>query len=408
MIKQEIIPITISYKNKDYYQKISSKKLKSKDVIYVETNKLLPTSNIKIHCLCDECEEEYLISFKTYCSYRQNFGKDLCDKCRLKEKQSNLYNKILEFCNENNYQLITKKEELFNNMSLVSYICPLHGKYTTKVTSILQNKKCYHCSRETALRKKHEQTLEERQNNYYEKIIKIANEKKYQILTDKQQIQNNISYIQYLCPIHGEHKIRVANFINGKGCPECASQSISDKLKLSIESVNDEIESYGGQWINKDEYVNRGRKNLKILCPCCKSPFITSLRCFSQHKGQLCPNCRKTISLGEAKIKKYLDNNKIKYIPEKWFQDCRDKKPLPFDFYLPQYNMVIEYDGIQHFKDKGFTHSSLKEIQFHDNLKNNYCNTHGIKIIRIPYWEIENINSILNKNILINLHEDIV
>jgi very-short-patch-repair endonuclease len=78
------------------------------------------------------------------------------------------------------------------------------------------------------------------------------------------------------------------------------------------------------------------------------------------------------------------------------------------DIVIESKKVLIEYDGIQHFEDKGFTHSSLEEIQFHDNLKNNYCNTHGIKMIRIPYWEIENINSILNKNILINLHEDIV
>lgn len=57
-------------------------------------------------------------------------------------------------------------------------------------------------------------------------------------------------------------------------------------------------------------------------------------------------------SKGEAKIKKILKENNIEYIQEKRFNDCvfNTKKIARFDFYLPQENCLIEYDGIQHFQ----------------------------------------------------------
>lgn len=64
-----------------------------------------------------------------------------------------------------------------------------------------------------------------------------------------------------------------------------------------------------------------------------------------------CPICKE--SNGENIVRKYLSDNHIKYIPQHRFKDCRDKNPLPFDFYLPKYNTCIEYDGEQHFKAIG-------------------------------------------------------
>jgi len=49
------------------------------------------------------------------------------------------------------------------------------------------------------------------------------------------------------------------------------------------------------------------------------------------------------------KIREWLETNKVKFISQKWFNSCRDKRPLPFDFYLPDLEMCIEYDGSQHF-----------------------------------------------------------
>lgn len=96
-------------------------------------------------------------------------------------------------------------------------------------------------------------------------------------------------------------------------------------------------------------------------------------------------------------IEQILLNNQIKYIKEKIFNDCINPKTnykLRFDFYLPDYNCCIEYDGKQHFKpvkqwDKN---DSLEDRQYRDNIKTRYCFEHNIKLVRIPYTESLNIN----------------
>lgn len=86
---------------------------------------------------------------------------------------------------------------------------------------------------------------------------------------------------------------------------------------------------------------------------------------------------------------KLLDKNNIKYIREYKFIDCKNIKPLPFDFFLFEYNTCIEYDGEQHFKiNKYFGgEKGLLKRQKNDNIKNEYCINNNIRLIRIKYNE---------------------
>ena len=105
-------------------------------------------------------------------------------------------------------------------------------------------------------------------------------------------------------------------------------------------------------------------------------------------------------------IKDYLYNHNIEFIPQKKFSNCKDIKELPFDFYLPFYNMAIEYDGEQHFFPVDFNglgndyaNKQFNKTTLHDRIKNEYCLKNNITLIRIPYYEIKNINNILNNKI---------
>jgi very-short-patch-repair endonuclease len=91
----------------------------------------------------------------------------------------------------------------------------------------------------------------------------------------------------------------------------------------------------------------------------------------------------------------------VKYIKQKRFNDCRNKLPLPFDFYLPDINTCIEYDGEQHFKEVNIFGGvdRFKNQRTNDNIKNIYCQEKNINLIRIPYWEILNIESVLKNKI---------
>ena len=120
-------------------------------------------------------------------------------------------------------------------------------------------------------------------------------------------------------------------------------------------------------------------------------------------KGKGCPKCN--ASTNEIEINNYLDENKYFYIYQKRFDNCKDKKPLPFDFYLPELNTVIEYDGEGHYLERFYENKTknpnelLKLTQYHDEIKNNYCKENNINIIRIPYWNKKDIKNILEKEL---------
>lgn len=102
-------------------------------------------------------------------------------------------------------------------------------------------------------------------------------------------------------------------------------------------------------------------------------------------------------SAPELVIKQFLEENNIKFEMEKKFIDCRDKDILPFDFYLANKNLIIEFDGKHHYQN---IWGNLGLVRKHDNIKNEYCRVHNINILRIPYWEEPNmlkyITSLIN------------
>lgn len=107
--------------------------------------------------------------------------------------------------------------------------------------------------------------------------------------------------------------------------------------------------------------------------------------------------CLQNKSVMEAYVKNILIENSVVYIPQKKFDDCKDIFPLPFDFYLPEYKILIECDGIQHFQPVEYFggDENFEIVQRHDSIKNNYCLKNNMKIIRLPYTlsfdDIQNI-----------------
>lgn len=103
------------------------------------------------------------------------------------------------------------------------------------------------------------------------------------------------------------------------------------------------------------------------------------------------------VSKGEHFISCFLTNNNIKYVRQHWYSDCRNILPLPFDFYLTDYNILIEYDGRQHFEsvDLFGGKEGFERRKINDNIKNKYCEKNGIPLLRISHFE--NVEDKLNK-----------
>jgi hypothetical protein len=128
-------------------------------------------------------------------------------------------------------------------------------------------------------------------------------------------------------------------------------------------------------------------------------------QCLSDHLSGHLPmniNIINNSSKGEKSVMKFLENNNIKYIREYKFQDCKNINYLRFDFYLPDYNLLIEYDGKQHFNSISIWggDEGLKKIKINDNIKNQYCIKNRIPLLRISYLENveDKINEYLSKH----------
>jgi hypothetical protein len=100
-------------------------------------------------------------------------------------------------------------------------------------------------------------------------------------------------------------------------------------------------------------------------------------------------------SKGEIFINNFLSKNNIYFIKEHAFSSCKNKRELPFDFYIPSLNTCIEYDGILHYEDKFGNEEEFKKGKKRDKIKTKYCKDNGIYLIRIPYWDYKNIDLIL-------------
>lgn len=107
-------------------------------------------------------------------------------------------------------------------------------------------------------------------------------------------------------------------------------------------------------------------------------------------------SCGCLSSKGEANIQKVLEQNNIKFEKEKTFNDLKSNTNhfYRYDFYLPEHNRLIEFDGEQHFSytDSGWnTKEKFEKTQHSDRIKNEYAKFHKIPLVRIPYQERNNI-----------------
>ena len=139
-----------------------------------------------------------------------------------------------------------------------------------------------------------------------------------------------------------------------------------------------------------EDYISpQGQKQPKYCCKCdCGNIVNVVAQSLRNNATQSC-GCI-TTSIGENNIQKILINNKIDFIKEYKFPDLG---LLRYDFYLPKYNRLIEFDGKQHQTPSSLwdNEESFKIRQQKDIIKNQYAETHNIDLVRIPYYERDNI-----------------
>jgi hypothetical protein len=307
---------------------------------------------------------------------------------------------------------IQKAKQIHNNKydySKVNYIgykikvciiCPIHGEFLQEPSNHLMQKGCSKCAKIL--------------------LTQICNENNkrntipFQIIVDRfNRVHNNFyqyiepeifkgyrQKIEIICPTHGSFLQQVQSHLNGKGCPECHRFSL---FKTQQQFIKECQLLYGNDFDYSLTIYNGIFENIIVKCNSCENVFNVIA-----HNHLLRGSCKYCgLYYGEKEISKFLTKFKISFILHKWFKDCRNIYPLPFDFYLPDYNTCIEFDGRQHYKPVCFGGISLERANLNfqrtktnDQIKNEYCLQNNIRLLRIPHWEFKNIDSILEKELI--------
>lgn len=207
---------------------------------------------------------------------------------------------------------------------------------------------------------------------------------------------NKKAYFKCKRGIHESEMRSVSSFTNGNGCKKCKSIDTGDRKRHSYEHIKSEIEACGYKLLN-EKYINAQTK-LSIEC---RKGHVYDAVWNSFQQGSRCPICNE--SKGEKEIEKVLDKYFVNYISQYKIKELVGVNGglLSYDFYLPDYNLLIEYQGVQH--EKSFKHfggkEKLKIQQEHDKRKREYANKNGYRLLEIWYYDFDNIESILKRYI---------
>lgn len=185
------------------------------------------------------------------------------------------------------------------------------------------------------------------------------------------------------CIVHDyEWYVFPNNVLKGHGCPICLREKIRDRNIKTNEKYVKDLGSANPNIISLEEY--KGAET-NILHKCLKCGNEWMVRPSNLLSGKGCPNCKK--SNGELLVKEWLDNHTVNYKTQYMFEGCRNIRPLPFDFYLLDYNACIEYQGEQHYRAVDFFggEEGFVERQRNDNIKRKFCKDNDIRLLEIPF-----------------------
>ena len=215
----------------------------------------------------------------------------------------------------------------------IRIICPIHGEFLQTPNVHAKGHGCPKCSGKRML------SLDD--------FMKLANEvhsEKY----DYSQIkfQGSKTKVKIICPKHGEFWQTPTKHINlGQGCPRCGSESCSRKRMMTKEEFLIRAKEVHGEKYNYSKVVLNGcEKEVEIICP--KHGTFWQTPYHHTKNGSGCPKCK--ASKLEQELILLLDKEKINYIHQWKNQEILDN--LSVDFYIPSKKIVIECQGIQHFK----------------------------------------------------------
>jgi hypothetical protein len=217
---------------------------------------------------------------------------------------------------------------------------------------------------------------------------------------------NAVTKVKIICLKHGEFDQQPNNHLFGQGCIKCMGDNVGKARRSTTENfIKKAKEIHGIKYDYSLVNYKTGKDKVIIICPIHGEFLQTPYAHSSPSMKQGCPFCK--ISKGEDEIEKFLIKNNIKYIREYKFDGCinpNTNKKLPFDFYIPHLNLIIEYHGEQHYKEfKNYFKAAggLKGRQERDKIKKEFGFINNFNYIEISYKEFNQITTILKNKICV-------
>ena len=294
-----------------------------------------------------------------------------CKKCANEEQGNRMRGNTDDF--------IIKLKKLYGDYydySLVSYvdcstpvkiICPKHGEFSATPNSLLQGHSCKECGKESYSEKTRHTT-----EQFVEKAKKIHGDK-YDY-SQSVYLGSNKD-ITIICPEHGPFTQRASAHLLGQGCPKCADNQKIDKEEF----IRRAREIHGNKYdYSKVDYINN---YTKVIITCPEHGDFEQFP-HSHLQGNGCQKCCEEPLL-EREVLELLEKNSILYVQQKKFDGLVYKRSLSFDFYLPEQNIAIECQGIQHFRpvEQFGGIDSFNEQVARDETKRKFCGENGIKLL---------------------------
>lgn len=278
------------------------------------------------------------------------------------------------------------KVNYVNNKTNVLIGCPKHGYFPIRPNNILHGHGCKDCGFESMKQKRTKST---------ERFVTEAKLLYPGYDYSKVNYINHRTNVLIDCPKHGEFYITPNELLNGHGCKYCGIESRTQKRTKSTEKFILEAKKIYPEYdYSKVNYI---RDKTKVLIGCTKHGYFRTTP-NSLLRGSGCPICSE--SKGEKTVRNWFEKHNINYKRQHRFAELGQ---YSYDFYIPDFNLLIEYNGEQHYKKCPYFHRKPNSFECQlkrDELKKDYAEKNGYKLLVIPYTEFNNIESILEKNIL--------
>jgi hypothetical protein len=324
-------------------------------------------------------------------------NKRQCDECSGRKRWD--YESVKKFVEENSEcKLISTSYKHCDEK--LTFQCKCGKIFKTTFTHFKENygkregqKQCPECG----IKK---QKLKKRKP--YEKVKEEIESNGCKLLTPQNEYKGTQYKVKVKCKCGDifECSPNTMKMYNKYQCNKC-----SGKQKLTLKEVK--------EWIKHNapgyEFLSKKYKGVdyKYEMKCPKGHIFSKRFGHFYHGGDRCPVC--ISSSGENAIVEYLTKHNIEFKRQYSFPNCKRVQVLHFDFAVfnqGELYCLIEFDGQQHFEPCGFGSSeeeALEKFRIQkecDEIKNKYCKDNNILLIRIPYWELQNIEMILNKHLM--------